>query len=33
MRLFVGEPVWKAHDRPADERDARKQYLSKYSAA
>ncbi|XP_066571858.1 acireductone dioxygenase [Amia ocellicauda] len=26
MRLFVGEPVWKAYNRPADEFDARKQY-------
>ncbi|MBN3310303.1 MTND dioxygenase, partial [Amia calva] len=24
MRLFVGEPVWKAYNRPADEFDARK---------
>ncbi|XP_068457696.1 acireductone dioxygenase [Clinocottus analis] len=28
MRLFVGEPVWKAYNRPADDFDARQKYLS-----
>lgn len=28
MRLFVGEPVWKAYNRPADEFDTRKKYLA-----
>jgi len=28
MRLFVGEPVWTAHGRPADERPARKAYAA-----
>ncbi|XP_006626443.1 acireductone dioxygenase [Lepisosteus oculatus] len=28
MRLFVGEPVWKAYNRPADDFDVRKQYVS-----
>ncbi|XP_072313559.1 acireductone dioxygenase [Eucyclogobius newberryi] len=28
MRLFVGEPVWKAHNRPADDFDIRKKYLA-----
>mmetsp|Transcript_135118 Transcript_135118/g.200973 ORF Transcript_135118/g.200973 Transcript_135118/m.200973 type:complete len:178 (-) Transcript_135118:44-577(-) len=32
MRLFVGEPVWKAHDRPADGREARRAYVSKFVA-
>lgn len=27
MRLFVGEPVWKAYNRPADDFDIRKKYL------
>lgn len=27
MRLFVGQPVWIAHKRPADHLEARKQYL------
>ncbi|XP_075996523.1 acireductone dioxygenase [Genypterus blacodes] len=27
MRLFVGEPVWKAYNRPADDFDARQKYL------
>lgn len=28
MRLFVGEPVWTPHNRPADEMEARKQYIT-----
>ncbi|XP_042292824.1 1,2-dihydroxy-3-keto-5-methylthiopentene dioxygenase [Thunnus maccoyii] len=28
MRLFVGEPVWKAHNRPADDFDIRKKYVT-----
>eukprot|EP00168_Porphyra_purpurea_P020791 TRINITY_DN8907_c0_g1_i1.p1 TRINITY_DN8907_c0_g1~~TRINITY_DN8907_c0_g1_i1.p1 ORF type:complete len:177 (-),score=54.23 TRINITY_DN8907_c0_g1_i1:38-538(-) len=31
MRLFVGEPVWTAHNRPADDRAARKAYASTYA--
>ncbi|CAL1574544.1 unnamed protein product [Knipowitschia caucasica] len=27
MRLFVGEPVWKAYNRPADDSHIRKKYL------
>ncbi|KAG7328529.1 hypothetical protein KOW79_008473 [Hemibagrus wyckioides] len=27
MRLFVGEPVWKAYNRPADHFEIRKQYV------
>lgn len=27
MRLFVGEPVWTAYNRPADHFDAREQYV------
>ncbi|XP_064653144.1 acireductone dioxygenase-like [Lineus longissimus] len=27
MRLFIGEPVWKAHNRPADDMECRKQYV------
>ncbi|XP_004699118.1 1,2-dihydroxy-3-keto-5-methylthiopentene dioxygenase [Echinops telfairi] len=27
MRLFVGEPVWTAYNRPADHYDAREQYM------
>ncbi|XP_075411062.1 acireductone dioxygenase-like [Tenrec ecaudatus] len=27
MRLFVGEPVWTAYNRPADHFDAREQYM------
>lgn len=27
MRLFMGQPVWEAHSRPADSLEARKQYL------
>ncbi|KAB5562075.1 hypothetical protein PHYPO_G00013810 [Pangasianodon hypophthalmus] len=28
MRLFVGEPVWKAYNRPADHFEIRKQYVN-----
>ncbi|CAN9502002.1 unnamed protein product [Ophioblennius macclurei] len=28
MRLFVGEPVWKAYNRPADEHDIRQKYVA-----
>uniref|UniRef100_A0A3P9KXM1 Acireductone dioxygenase n=1 Tax=Oryzias latipes TaxID=8090 RepID=A0A3P9KXM1_ORYLA len=28
MRLFVGEPVWKAHNRPADHFTVRQKYVS-----
>ncbi|XP_054584322.1 acireductone dioxygenase [Eptesicus fuscus] len=28
MRLFVGEPVWTAHNRPADHLEARGQYVA-----
>ncbi|XP_076833921.1 acireductone dioxygenase [Brachyhypopomus gauderio] len=28
MRLFVGEPVWKAYNRPADDFEIRQKYLS-----
>ncbi|XP_056332906.1 acireductone dioxygenase [Danio aesculapii] len=28
MRLFVGEPVWKAYNRPADDFDVRKEYVN-----
>ncbi|XP_061552669.1 acireductone dioxygenase [Phycodurus eques] len=27
MRLFVGEPVWKAYNRPADDYEIRKKYM------
>ncbi|XP_062863122.1 acireductone dioxygenase [Trichomycterus rosablanca] len=27
MRLFVGEPVWKAYNRPADDFEIRQQYV------
>lgn len=27
LRLFVGEPVWTPHNRPADNMEARKQYV------
>ncbi|CAL8097483.1 unnamed protein product [Orchesella dallaii] len=32
-RLFVGEPVWTAYDRPADEMEARQKYLSEIKEA
>jgi len=28
MRLFVGEPVWKAYNRPADDFEIRQKYLA-----
>ncbi|KAF5889573.1 1,2-dihydroxy-3-keto-5-methylthiopentene dioxygenase [Clarias magur] len=28
MRLFVGEPVWKAYNRPADHFEVRKQFVN-----
>ncbi|KAK5609308.1 1,2-dihydroxy-3-keto-5-methylthiopentene dioxygenase [Crenichthys baileyi] len=28
MRLFVGEPVWKAYNRPADDFDIRQNYVA-----
>ncbi|XP_065157870.1 acireductone dioxygenase [Atheta coriaria] len=28
-RYFVGEPVWVAHNRPADEMESRREYLQK----
>lgn len=28
-RYFIGEPVWKPYDRPADEMEVRKEYLQK----
>ncbi|KAM3967655.1 acireductone dioxygenase 1 [Aphomia sociella] len=28
-RFFIGEPVWKAYDRPADDMDCRKEYVEK----
>jgi len=33
VRLFKGDPVWKAFYRPADEHKARKSYLQTYMAA
>ncbi|KAF7704645.1 1,2-dihydroxy-3-keto-5-methylthiopentene dioxygenase [Silurus meridionalis] len=32
MRLFVGEPVWKAYNRPADHFEIRKQYVDSLNA-
>ncbi|KAI4464578.1 acireductone dioxygenase [Holotrichia oblita] len=29
-RFFKGEPVWTAHNRPADNMECRKQYVEKY---
>tara|TARA_R110002050_G_scaffold213784_3_gene350051 strand:- start:102 stop:398 length:297 start_codon:yes stop_codon:yes gene_type:complete len=28
-RMFVGEPVWTPHNRPCDDRESRKEYVSK----
>ena len=33
MRLFVGEPVWTPINRPNDEHDSRKRYMTSFSAA
>lgn len=30
-RFFCGEPVWTAHNRPADDMEARRKYVSTYS--
>lgn len=28
MRLFVGEPVWKSYNRPADDFEIRQKYMA-----
>ncbi|CAL8271786.1 unnamed protein product [Merluccius merluccius] len=33
MRLFVGEPVWKAYNRPADNFEKRQKYLASLQSA
>lgn len=33
MRLFVGEPVWKAYNRPADDYEMRKKYMASLQEA
>lgn len=33
MRLFVGEPVWKAYNRPADDFDIRQKYVASLKAS
>lgn len=33
MRLFVGEPVWKAYNRPADEFEIRQKYIASLQTA
>lgn len=30
MRLFVGEPVWTAHNRPQEEHPVRKEYKKSF---
>lgn len=32
-RLFVGEPIWKAHNRPADDMPARSAYIASLAKA
>merc|ERR1712137_177749 len=32
MRLFIGEPIWTAHHRPADDREARSSYITKFNS-
>lgn len=29
-RFFVGEPVWTPHNRPADQMEARKDYIKNF---
>lgn len=31
MRLFVGEPVWTAYNRPQEEHPARKEYIESFT--
>ncbi|KAM3594430.1 uncharacterized protein V6R79_007681 [Siganus canaliculatus] len=33
MRLFIGEPQWKAYNRPADDFDIRQKYVASLQAA
>lgn len=33
MRLFVGEPVWKAYNRPADDSEIRQKYVASLKAS
>ncbi|KAJ8353147.1 hypothetical protein SKAU_G00207140 [Synaphobranchus kaupii] len=33
MRLFIGEPVWKAYNRPADNFEIRQEYLNSLTSA
>jgi len=32
LRLFRGEPIWTAHNRPADHLESRKNYISQLQA-